>query len=184
MSFSRRLGTGLQRALASGSSLGAVLAFSVAGCGSSTPTLQTAPIAHAIARSILAQRNITTTVHCPAAVPRRAGVEFSCTAQLDVGNYPFSVREINASGHVRYGNTAPLVILDIQKVQNAIAASVLAQRHLTAVVTCPTEVIQQAGVTFTCTAKVSGTRYPFAVTETNARGHVRYEGKPRVVGQG
>src|ERR1700730_11108461 len=178
MSFSRRLGTGLQRACAGGSALGALLAFCVAGCGSSTPSLQTAPIAHAIARSILAQRNITTTVHCPPPVPRRAGVEFRCTAQLDVGSYPVSVREINASGHVRYGNAAPLVVLEIQKVQNAIAASVLAQRHLTAVVACPAEVIQQAGVSFTCTAKVNGARYPFAVTETNARGHVRYEGKP------
>jgi hypothetical protein len=183
MSFSRLLGTGVQRVRAS-LALGALAGLSIAGCGSSTPTLNTAPIAHAIGQSILAQRNITTTVHCPATVPRRAGVEFSCTARLEVGSYPVSVRETNANGRVRYGNAAPLVVLNIKKVERAIAGSILSQRHLRAVVTCPAEVIQQAGVTFTCAATANGARYPFAVTETNGHGQVRYEGEPRVAGQG
>jgi hypothetical protein len=164
--------------------LGALLALCIASCGSSTPSLHTAPVARAIAQSILAQRNITTAVHCPPTVPRRAGVRFTCIARLDVGSYPVPVEETNANGRVRYGNTAPLVILNIHKVQSAIAGSILSQRHLRAVVVCPAEVIQQAGVTFTCSATVSGARYPFAVSETNGHGHVRFEGESRVVGQG
>jgi hypothetical protein len=183
MSFPRRLGAGVGRERASRSALAVGLALSIAGCGSSTPSLNTTPVARAIARSILAQRSLTTTVHCPATVPLRAGLVFTCTARLDVGSYPISVREINASGRVRYGNTAPLVILDIQKVQRAITTSILTQRHLRAVVVCPAEVIEQAGVRFTCTARVNGARYPFAVTETNGHGNVRYEGRPRVIGQ-
>lgn len=184
MSFSRCFGTGVQRNCVSGPALGAMLALSIAGCGSSIPSLNTAPIAHAIGQSILAQRNITTTVHCPATVPRRAGVQFTCIARLQVGSYPVSVQETNGSGRVRYGNAAPLVVLNIKKVQSAISGSILTQRHLRAVVVCPAQVVQQAGLTFTCTATVNGAHYPFAVTETNGHGHVRYEGQPRVAGQG
>ena len=34
--------------------------------------------------------------------------------------------------------------------------------------TCPPEVIQKAGIAFTCTATVNGRQYPFAVTEVES----------------
>ena len=51
--------------------------------------------------------------------------------------------------------SAPLIALNIEKVEHAIAASIASQRHLQATVTCPAEVLQKAGVTFTCHAVVS-----------------------------
>jgi hypothetical protein len=161
-----------------------LIACSSAGCGSSTPSLDTAPVARAIAHSILVQRDIRTTVRCPPRVPRKAGVKFTCTAALDVGSYPVSATETNGDGRVRYGNPAPLVTLDVAEVQNAIAKSILAERHLRATVSCPAEVIQQAGVTFACTAAVDAARYPFVVTETNGAGHVSYVGQPRITAPG
>jgi Domain of unknown function (DUF4333) len=159
--------------------LAAALLFpgALGGCGSSTPRLNPAVVERAIAGSILAERRITSTVHCPANVPRKAGTVFTCTAYFDVGSYPIAVTETNASGHVRYGNTAPLVILNIRKVESAITSSILSQRHLKAAVSCPAEVLQQAGTNFTCTASINGSRYPFAVTETDDNGHVRYIGR-------
>lgn len=160
-------------------------ACTVAGCGSSKPTLNTGPIAGVIAHSILAQRGITTTVQCPPDVPRKAAETFTCTARLDVGSYPVYVTETNSAGHVRYENPTPLVILNIAKVQSAITASILTQRHLRATVTCPPQVIQQEGVKFSCTAIVNGKQYPFSVTEVNGSGQVRYLGEnPPVSGQG
>jgi hypothetical protein len=38
-------------------------------------------------------------------------------------------------------------------------------------------VIQKAGIVFTCTATVAGRSYPFAVTEVDDHGHVRYVGR-------
>jgi Domain of unknown function (DUF4333) len=159
--------------------LAAALLFPAAlgGCGSSTPRLNPSVVERAIARSIRTERGVKSTVHCPANVPRKAGTAFTCTAYLDVGSYPIAVTETNASGHVRYGNTAPLVILNIRKVESAITSSILSQRHLKAAVSCPAEVLEQAGTNFTCTASINGSRYPFAVTETDDNGHVRYVGR-------
>jgi hypothetical protein len=148
----------------------------LAGCGSSSSTLATAPVENAISGSILRLHNIRTTVHCPSNVQRKAGVAFTCAANVEVGSYPIYVTETNSSGRVRFGNTAPLVILNIAKVQRAIESSILSQRHLKSAVVCPAQVLQQAGLTFTCTATVNGKGYPFAVSETNSAGHVRYEG--------
>jgi hypothetical protein len=146
------------------------------GSSTSSPALDTTAVQRAIARSIGNQHHVRAHVRCPAGVPRRAGVTFTCSAHLQVGRYPVTVTETNGSGHVRYGNTAPLVILDTPKVESSIRQSVLAQRHLSATVTCPAEVLQQAGLSFTCTASVGHRGYPFVVTETNGRGHVRYVG--------
>ncbi len=55
-------------------------------------------------------------------------------------------------------------------------AGVFASRPVAAV-TCPAEVIQQAGVVFACTAMVNGQRYQFGVTELDGNGHVRYRGR-------
>jgi hypothetical protein len=154
-----------------------LVASPLCGCAKSTPTLNTVTVEHAVAASILTQRHLSTTVRCPAHVPRRAGLVFTCTASLDVGTYPVSVTETNGSGHVRYQNQTPLVTLSITGVEQAIKQSIGSQRHLAATVTCPAEVIQKAGVVFTCTAVISGRSYPFEVTESDDKGHVRYIGR-------
>jgi hypothetical protein len=156
---------------------GALLSMLLGGCGSSAPTLNTTAVERAIAESIHTERNVQVTVLCPAELPRKAGFAFTCAARLDVGSYPVAVTETDDAGHVRYANPAPLVALDVAKVERAVAASILAQRHLHAVVRCPAEVLQRAGIGFTCTAMVGGRGYPFAVTEVDGSGHVKYLGR-------
>jgi hypothetical protein len=154
---------------------GAVLAtVSLVGCGSSATTLDSARVERAIANSILRERNLYTMVTCPSKVPQQAGHVFTCTAHLDVGTYPIAVTETNGSGHVRYENQRPLVVLDTRQVQRAISASLLHQRRLRSTVRCPAEVLQQAGLKFTCSASVNGRAYPFVVSELDSAGHVRY----------
>lgn len=154
-----------------------LIACPLLGCGSSSSTFSTAHVERAIARSILVQRNVHATVHCPPRAPRKAGASFTCIAYLDVGSYPIAATVTNSKGQVRYASSAPLVVLDIRKVRAAIASSILSQRHLRAAVRCPKEVLQRAGITFTCTATVNGKSYPFEVTETDDKGHVRYLGR-------
>ena len=146
---------------------------------SSEPKLDTARVEQAVAASILAQRGLHTTVTCPSEVAIKTGYSFTCDAKLDVGSYPVTVVITNSKGHVRYENRAPLVALNIEKVEHAIAASIAAQRHLKADVTCPKEVLQQSGITFTCTATVSGSTksYPFEVTQVGNNGRVKYVGR-------
>ena len=117
-------------------------------------------------------------VACPSKIAMRAGEIFTCTARLDVGSYPVTVTEIGSNGHVRYGNTSPLRILNIAKVEHAIETSVRDERHLRATVSCPAEVLQQKGLIFRCSAVIRGgtRRYPFVVRETDEAGHVRYLG--------
>ena len=167
-----------RRRAAPAAGLGLLAVMLATGCGSGSSTLDTARIEHAVAASIFAQRGVRTTVSCPSGIPVKTGHSFACTAKLDVGSYPVTVTETNSKGRVRYENKQPLVVLDIVKVQSAIATSILHQRGLKATVTCPQQVLQQAGIAFTCTAVVAGrpTRYPFLVTQTNDTGHVRYEG--------
>ncbi len=167
--------------LMAGRRLSAVIIVSacLAGCGSSTATLNTVAIRRAIAGSILSQRQLRAAVNCPLDVPRKAGFAFTCTAKLDVGTYPVLVTETNASGHVRYQNQAPLVALNIVGVERAIRHSIRSQRRLDSSVSCPAEVIQRDGTNFTCSATVNGERYPFAVREVDGTGHVRYVGLQR-----
>jgi hypothetical protein len=143
-------------------------------CGSSKPALNEAVVERAVAQSILKQRHIYATVDCPPNVPQQAGRVFTCTAHLDVGTYPVAVTEVDGKGNVRWATSSPLVILDIHRVETAIARSVRHQRHLTARVTCPRQVIQRAGVVFTCTATINGREASFTVTEVDGNGHVRY----------
>lgn len=150
---------------------------SISACGSSTPTLSVVPVERAIAASILTQHRLHATVRCPANTPLKTGFVFACTAKLDVGAYPVLVTETNARGHVRYQNQAPLAVLDIARVKQAIEQSISAQRGLRSTVVCPAEVIQKAGIAFTCVAMVAGRGYPFAVTEVDDHGHVRYVGR-------
>jgi hypothetical protein len=155
----------------------AVIVAVASGCGSSRPaTLDVVAVERSVAESILTERHIYATVGCPASVPQRAGYRFTCTANLTVGTYPVTVTEVDDRGHVRYANSAPLVALDVAAVRAAIAHSIQVQRHLRARVSCPSEVLQKAGVAFRCTATVNGRAYPFTVTETDDRGRVRYVG--------
>jgi hypothetical protein len=155
----------------------AFAAGALGACGSSSPTLSTEHVQRTIAAAILAQRAIHATVTCPLRVSRTVGTRFACVAHLQVGSYPLAATVTSASGQVRYGSAAPLVIIDIARVRAAIARSVAAQRHLHVTVRCPAEVLQQAGVKFTCAATASGRSYPFEVVQTDGRGHVRYVGR-------
>lgn len=151
----------------------------LAGCGSSAgmATLDTVKLERAIAGSILTGHHVYTLVSCPAHVPQQRGHRFACTANLSVGRYPVYVTEVDGGGHVSYGDEAPLSTLDTQRVEQSIAASIHARRGLRANVVCPDEVLQQRGLTFTCTATVGSRSYPFAVTESDGDGHVRYVGR-------
>lgn len=84
--------------------------------------------------------------------------------------------EVDDKGHVRYGNPAPLRVLDMTRVVSAITNSIHAQRRLQASVACPSGVLQQKGLVFTCTATARGHGYPFTVTEVDGDGHVQYVG--------
>lgn len=149
------------------------------GCGSSASTrkLDTVTLERAIAESILTEKHIYTLVSCPASTPQQEGRKFTCEAKLTVGTYPIYVTETNRSGHVRYGNQAALIALNTSRVARAIEASVLGERHLHARVSCPSGVLQQKGLTFTCTAKVGHKSYPFKVSEIDSDGHVHYVGE-------
>jgi hypothetical protein len=152
----------------------------VSVCGkSSTVNLSSVRIGYAVESAIAQQRGLQTTVACPSKIPQRAGYVFTCSARLDAGAYPVMVTETDAHGHVRYENPGPLSTLNVAKVQQAIWLSILRQRRLRSTVTCPAEVLQQAGVTFTCNAVISGKgyRYPFAVREVDSKGHVQYLGR-------
>jgi len=159
--------------------LALAVAVALAACGSSEPKLDTARVERAVTASILAQRGLQTKVTCPTDVPVKTGHTFTCNAKLDVGSYPVTVVITNSKGHVRYENRAPLIALNTEKVERAIAASIASQRRLSAKVTCPHEVLQQKGIVFECTAVVSGSpkRYPFVVTQVDNNGRVRYEGR-------
>jgi hypothetical protein len=150
----------------------------LAGCGSSAKSLDSAKVARAIERSILAEHHLRATVECPHRVPQESGRVFTCSARLDAGAYPVRVNEVGEDGEVRYEDSTPLVALNVAKVQRAIDASVFSQRRLHASASCPREVLQRAGVVFWCTATVDGetTRYPFRVSELDNAGHVRYVG--------
>lgn len=158
-----------------GVSLVVLAASALWACGSSsTPTLNTGVIQRAIAGSILAQHHLQTTVVCPSHISRKAGVRFVCSADLNVGSYPVAVTVTNNQGHVVYQNGQSLVAVDIAKVEQAISSSLHQQKGIAATVTCPAEVLQQEGLTFTCSAALPGGKRVFTVTQVDGSGHVRY----------
>jgi hypothetical protein len=71
-------------------------------------------------------------------------------------------------------NSAPPRALDNRHVEQAIAHSVLAQRHVRAYVTCPTGVQQKKDVTFVCLAVSKLGSTSFTVTQKDDRGSVYY----------
>jgi hypothetical protein len=152
---------------------GVVAAGIIAACGSETPTVNTAGVERSIAATIQAQHGLHTIVSCPPHVARRAGTAFTCYARLDVGVYPVRVTVAGSNGRVVYTNPAPLVALDIAKVESAIRASIYAKTHVHAIVSCPHEVLQQDGLAFTCTTRGPGPARSFSVVE-RAGGRVRY----------
>jgi hypothetical protein len=149
----------------------------VTGCGSGPAELGTPGIARSIAQSILVQRHLYAQVRCPQHVRHQRGRTFTCAARLDVGVYPIRVSVVDDKGDVRWASTAPLVALKVGAVESAIERSVRRQRGLRATVTCPKEVLQKAGVNFSCTAKVNGRASKFDVTQTDDKGHVRFVGR-------
>ena len=91
-----------------------------------------------------------------------------------MGAYPVRAIEINDNGRVRYANQAPLVVLNVEAVKRAIARSLLTDRHATASVNCPSQVLQKQGIFFTCSATTPSRSRVFEVTVVDDNGHVRY----------
>ena len=157
--------------------------FLATACGGSTPsttsskTLAVAPVEHAIQASILAQRGIATTVSCPTNAPLRTGYRFVCTANVDVGGYPVTVTETNATGGVSYVNKTPLRVLDSASIESAIRLAVRHQRHLNATVNCPKLILQAKGLTFDCSVRTKHGLGAFSVTEIDEHGHVTFVGR-------
>jgi len=73
------------------------------------------------------------------------------------------------------GSTTGSEFLSTKQTKLAIEQSILTQRHTSASVVCPTEVVREKGVTFQCVATTpNGAKTVFRVVETNARGFVEY----------
>lgn len=66
------------------------------------------------------------------------------------------------------------VILNTDKVERSIEASILSQRRLASTVRCPVNIVQKSGVVFRCVATVRGRNFQVVVTQTDAKGHVVY----------
>ena len=73
-----------------------------------------------------------------------------------------------------WNSNSARVILNTERVERSIEASILAQRHLASTVSCPVNIEQKAGVVFDCQATVRGRQFPVVVTETDGSGHVTY----------
>lgn len=66
------------------------------------------------------------------------------------------------------------VILNTDRVEQAIQTSILQQRHLQSSVSCPVNIEQRRGVVFYCEATVGSRNYPVVVTEVDSKGHVTF----------
>jgi hypothetical protein len=66
--------------------------------------------------------------------------------------------------------------MDATRGEKAIEVSVAEQSHRIAIVVCPTGIKRQKGKSFNCIATLSqGDKYPFRVTQKDAKGNVHYE---------
>lgn len=178
-----------RRLVARATMVGAVVAAGLlAGCGGGTHrTLDATGVSRSIAQSILKQHRIYATVSCPTSVPQEKGHDFTCQAAVDVGHYPVPVTQDDNKGNVSWNTRAPLALVDMPRVRSAIRHSILSQRHVRASVVCPTQVLQQKGLKFTCTATVGAADsskrvhagdYGFTVVQTDDAGHVTYAAIP------
>jgi hypothetical protein len=68
-----------------------------------------------------------------------------------------------------------VAMLNTGKVERAIARSSLDQRGQDAEVSCPSDVVQEEGLEFSCTATVGQVSTTFVVVQRDGSGHVRYE---------
>ncbi len=73
-------------------------------------------------------------------------------------------------------------LLNTVQVEHSIADTILAQRHLSARVVCPSDVPRKAGTRFACTAEFDAGSYPVAASVTDDRGHVVYWSESPLVG--
>lgn len=73
-----------------------------------------------------------------------------------------------------WNGTSNPVILDTERVELAIQASILTQRHLHSSVSCPVNIEQRQGVRFYCQATVGRRAYPVLVSQVDDRGHVTF----------
>jgi hypothetical protein len=74
------------------------------------------------------------------------------------------------------GSDSNKKILDTERVERAIEASILEKRQLRAQVSCPSGTEQKKGITFRCAATYKGGSNPFVVTEDDDKGAVHWEG--------
>ena len=80
--------------------LGACL---LAGCGSSTTTIDHTVVEKAIEISIAQQQHVIAIVSCPKGITAQAGRRFYCSATLASGRQlPITVTATDASGNVTY----------------------------------------------------------------------------------
>jgi hypothetical protein len=73
-----------------------------------------------------------------------------------------------------WNGTSTPVILNTNRVEQAIEGSIRTQRHLTSTVTCPVNIVQQKGVIFYCQAAVRARNFRVVVTEVDSDGHVTF----------
>ena len=73
-----------------------------------------------------------------------------------------------------WNGTSTPVILNTNRVEQAIEGSIRTQRHLTSTVTCPVNIVQQKGVIFYCQAAVRARNFRVVVTEVDGDGHVTF----------
>ena len=81
---------------------------------------------------------------------------------------------VSASGGSGPSSTSA-TLLNPRKVERAIQRSAMAQRVKHATVTCPSDVHQKQGATFSCTATVGRSSTQFVVTQLDGSGDVHYE---------
>jgi len=139
-------------------------------------TVKTTRLEARITQSIRRKYGVTVTVACPGRVPVKARYRFTCVARLAVGTYPLHVVETDARGTMYFFNHRPLRVLNSAKVAAAIEHAVRMQRQLTVRVTCPSPILEQAGLVFRCVARGGGARTVFKVTEQRG-GYVRFVGQ-------
>lgn len=151
----------------------ATASLALAACGSQARTLRTANVALAIAATIHRQFGIVTAVTCPAHPPEQTGYRFACMARLAVGTYRVTVRETDSNGTVSYTGAGPLRALDSASIERAIKAAMGRRRRGVVSVHCPSPVLQQSGLAFTCTARTrAGTTVRFTVREDDGDGRI------------
>jgi hypothetical protein len=82
-----------------------------------------------------------------------------------------------ATGLAACGGSSQVTILNTEKVERAIAQSIMRDRGLQSYVSCPSGVHQQRGLTFICSAQLHHGTTAFVVKQIDNRGDVTYVGR-------